>query len=133
MTGHDLKHDITGNQSTLTFPGKPSPAIRAALKNNRYRWSPSGGYWWKSGATGSADFAAHLRVMLDREAGIRRPDAPCWKCKDPAGFLRARGAAAPVYCDACNAADLKAEDDHRNAPDGFDLLVEDSYRDRCGL
>ena len=134
MTGNDVKHEITGGQSSLRFPGKPTVAVRSALKANRYRWSRASGYWWKRGATGSADFVAHLRLMIDKEAGISpRPDAPCWKCKDPEGYFRNRGASTPVYCDTCNAADLKAEEDRRNAPDAFDMLVEDSYRDRCGL
>lgn len=37
----------------------------------------------------------------------RKPDAPCWICKAPEGFFRARGAATPVWCDACNAEQCK--------------------------
>jgi hypothetical protein len=124
-----LEYDIGHGQTTLTFSGKPSADVRSAMKANRYRWSPSGGYWWKRGSTDAADLIGAIQTMLDREAGIRRPDGPCWKCKDREGFLRNRGAAAPVLCDSCNQADI----DHQNRPDAFDLRYEDDCARQCGL
>lgn len=124
-----MKHDIGNGQVTLAFDGKPSANVRSILKANRFRWSPTGGYWWRRSSTGAADLIAALHVVLDREAGIRRPDGACWKCKSPDGFLRNRGAAAPVYCDDCNLADLE----HRQRPDEFDMRYEDDCARRCGL
>ena len=124
-----MTHTFGPGQVEIRFDAKPSAGIRSILKGHRFRWSPAGGYWWRRAVTGAADMIAAIQTAMDREAGIRRPDAPCWKCKDPNGYLRNRGAAAPVYCDACNQADL----DHTNQPDHFDMAYEDDCASRCGL
>ncbi len=116
-----VSHDFKGRQATLSFDGKPSEAVRSCLKANGFRWSPSGSYWWRSRITGAADVLDSVRRIIDRESGVKLPDAPCWLCKDPNGYFRNRGAATPVWCDAC---DKKArEDDERRriAADDFDL------------
>jgi len=62
------------------------------------------------------------------------------ECQSPDGFFRNRGAAPPVWCDACAAriaaeekAAADARDRERKAADWFDMQVEDSMRDACGL
>jgi hypothetical protein len=114
-------------QLTATFNAKPSAEVRGILKRNGFRWSPSGGYWWRRKVTGSADIETAVRRQLDKEAGIRRPDGQCWECQSADGYFRSQGAATPVLCDSCH--------EKRNAPqaDYFDMMVEDNYRDACGL
>lgn len=124
-----MTYSIGNGQTTIAFDAKPSANVRSMLKANRFRWSPASQYWWRRGATGAADVIAAVQTTLDREAGIRRPDGACWKCKAPEGFLRNRGAAAPVYCDACNRADLE----HSQQIDDFDMRYEDDCARRCGL
>jgi hypothetical protein len=148
-----------GPDTRLTFNDKPDAAIRALLKGAGFRWEPSGGFWWRRGVRGAADFIA----ALEKRIGPRRPDAPCWICKAPDGYLRNRGAAAPVWCDGCAAmADyweqLPAPEQKRfralsqgteltaaqlaytNRPhpadsqaDRFDRDFEDRCREACGL
>jgi hypothetical protein len=107
----------------IRFSGKPDARIRDLLKANGFRWSPGGGDWWRARVGGAADFLA----ALDRALNPGRPDAPCWKCGDPRGFFRNRGAATPVWCDQCHAAVVAAE----SQPDRFDLDYEDRCRDAC--
>lgn len=58
--------------------------------------------------------------------------APCWICKAPEGKFRQIGAGTPVWCDACYESET-AKSKRRFEPDRFDLQVEDSMRDACGL
>jgi hypothetical protein len=93
----------------VTFDGKPSAAIRSALKARNFRWSPGRGLWWFAGrghAAGlTADFAEWLAKQGRQDAGFpARPDGDCWTCKGPGGFFRHHGPAAPVICDACHEA-----------------------------
>jgi len=118
-----FKYSI-GPDTRIFFPDKPSEAIRALLKSAGFRWSPSAACWWRRGVKGAADFL----TALDRKVNPRRPDGPCWRCKAPGGFFRPRGAATPVYCDACYEA-LNAPP----APDRSDLDYEDRCREACGL
>jgi hypothetical protein len=104
----------------ITFNEKPDERIRSLLKANGFRWSPTGGHWWRTRVGGAADFLA----ALDRAVGPRKPDGPCWKCKNPDGYFRPRGAATPVYCEACYAAE--------QYPDRFDMDYEDRCREACG-
>lgn len=58
--------------------------------------------------------AEHARCGAVPVAGIeqteaRRPVAPCWICHAPEGYFRARGAATPVWCDACNEEQSKGD------------------------
>lgn len=132
MDSNKIKPNIGNGQSTITFPDKPSAAVRTALKRNGFRWSPGGGYWWRR--TGS-DFAAVFDAIIqlvDREAGVRRPDGTCWKCKEKPGFLRNYGAAAPVYCDECEAKS-RAEDCAISAYTDVDSQYEEQCRQQCGL
>jgi hypothetical protein len=118
-----FKHAI-GPDVRVTFSDKPGADVRAMLKANGFRWSPAGGYWWRHRVTGAADFL----LALGRKIGPRRPDGACWECGSAEGYFRNRGAAAPVWCDPCNAK-------HQERPDpmGVDLAYEDSCRDACGL
>ena len=154
-------HQI-GPDVRLHFSGKPSERVRSALKASGFRWSPAGGFWWRNRVSGAADFIGALRIMLDREAGIRRPDGDCWVCQSPEGFFRAEGAATPVRCDACQAVVVywqnlsagerdkwkaAAQTTELTAPqlaytnrpqtrptvDRFDLDYEDSCKAACGL
>jgi hypothetical protein len=110
----------------ITFNEKPDERIRSMLKANGFRWSPSLGEWWRRSVSGAADFLA----ALDRAVGPRRPDGVCWRCKSPEGYFRPRGAATPVYCDACDAKNGEAD----TIPDGCsDLDYEDRCREACGL
>lgn len=115
-----FKHSI-GPDVRIRFSEKPDERIRAMLKANGYRWSPAAGEWWHHGCRGAADFLA----ALDRAIGPRKPDGACWRCQAPEGYFRPRGAATPVYCDACHAA--------LTAPDRSDLAYEDRCREACGL
>ena len=117
-------HSFDADSTRISFPAKPSDAIRALLKGAGFRWSPSGGFWWRRGCKGGADFVA----ALDRKLNPGRPDGACWRCQSPQGFFRPQGAATPVYCDACHAA-LSAPP----APDRFDMDYEDNCRAACGL
>lgn len=114
-------YSIESSDTRITFPAKPSDEIRALLKGAGFRWSPAGGYWWRRGCKGAADFIA----TLDRRLNPGRPDGACWRCQSPQGFFRPQGAATPVYCDACHKALSK--------PDRSDLDYEDSCRTACGL
>ena len=117
-------HSI-GPDVRIRFSAKPDERIRAMLKANGFRWSPSAGLWWRRRIRGAADFLA----ALDRALNPGRPDGACWVCQSPDGFFRAEGAATPVRCDACQAAVVA----QRSAPDRFDLDYEDRCRDACGL
>jgi hypothetical protein len=113
-----------GPDVRIRFSAKPDERIRAMLKGNGFRWSPTGGEWWRSRVAGAADFLA----ALDRALNPRRPDGPCWRCQAPEGCFRPQGAATPVYCDPCHRA-LSAPP----APDPYDLAYEDRCREACGL
>jgi len=99
-----------GAYMSLKFSGKPSEAVRAVLKSWGCRWSPASGEWWRGKVSGGADLVEAVRKCIDREAGIRRPDGACWICKAEAGFFRNRGAAAPLWCDACDSRVKGCED-----------------------
>ncbi len=128
-------YSIQSGDVRLTFSGKPSAAVRSTLKANGFQWSPGAGCWWRRKVAGAAEVIAALQKQLDREAGTRRPDGPCWECKDPAGRIRPRGAATPVYCDGCHARHVAAEVAQAAAtgPDYSDLMYEDRCREACGL
>lgn len=121
-----------GNYVELTFNGKPSDAIRSAMKANGFRWSKDSGKWWRGSVRGAADLIAAIRTMVDRENGIRRPDGKCWECQDDNGFFRRHGAATPVYCDKCHEIDL-TERKKQYSPDSTDLAYEDDCARRAGV
>jgi hypothetical protein len=122
MTVLTFKHCI-GPDTRLTFSDKPDAAIRALLKGAGFRWAPSGGFWWRRGVRGAADFIG----ALEKRIGPRRPDGACWRCQAPDGFFRPQGAATPVYCDQCHQALTAPQSDR------FDLDYEDRCRGACGL
>src|SRR6516162_1915266 len=95
-----FEYSIGPGDTRITFPARPSDAIRAMLKGAGFRWSPSAGCWWRRGVRGAADFLA----ALDRALNPKRPDGPCWRCQAPEGYYRPQGAATPVYCDDCHKA-----------------------------
>jgi hypothetical protein len=135
-----------GAYFALKFNEKPCERIRSILKGAGFRWSPASATWWRSRVTGGADFLAALQRAIDGAEGIRRPNGACWVCQSPEAFFRNRGAAAPVWCDAC-AARINAEEKAAEAAadaryrerkrqesgDRFDMQVEDNMRDACGL
>jgi hypothetical protein len=98
-----------GPDTRLTFNEKPDAGIRSLLKGAGFRWAPQGGFWWRRGVRGAADFIA----ALDRKIGPSKPDGACWTCKAPDGFIRPYGAATPVYCDRCHKAHAAAHDKPR--------------------
>ena len=112
-------HSI-GPDVRITFSEKPGADVRAMLKGNGFRWSPTGGFWWRARVRGAADFLA----ALDRRLNPGRPDGACWSCQAPEGFFRANGPATPVYRDGCW---------KLMKPDPIDLAYEDSCRAACGL
>jgi hypothetical protein len=117
-------YSIESTDTRIAFPSKPPEAIRALLKSAGFRWSPAGGFWFRRGCKGAADFL----TALDRKMNPGRPDGACWRCKAPEGFFRTQGAATPVYCDACHKELIAPA-----APDRFDLDFEDRCRETCGL
>lgn len=132
----NFSHSIDRGQVALTFDGKPSAEVRAILKGQRFQWNPRAGNWWRRSVSGAADLILAVRKQIDKESGVRRPDGPCWDCKDPAGFFRPFAAATPVYCDACHekhTRDQISQYTERSAPDFSDTLYEDQCRDACGL
>jgi hypothetical protein len=92
-------YDI-GPDTRLTFNEKPDAGIRSLLKGAGFRWAPQGGFWWRRGVRGAADFIAALRKRI----GPRTPDGACWGCGSAEGYFRNYGAAAPLYCDHCDKA-----------------------------
>jgi hypothetical protein len=113
-------HSI-GPDVRIRFSAKPDEGVRAMLKANGFRWSPSAGLWWRRRITGAADFL----TALDRRLNPDRPDGACWACKAPNGFFRPQGAFTPVFCDDCWR--------RRQQPDSTDLAYEDGCREACGL
>jgi hypothetical protein len=127
-------HQFDAQATRITFPAKPSAAVRAMLKGAGFRWSSAGGFWWRRGCKGAADFIA----ALDRKMNPGRPDGACWRCQSPQGFFRPHGAATPVYCDVCHATlqeNLAKAERGESVPriDRFDLDCEDRCRAACGL
>ena len=114
-----------GSDTRITFPTVPDVRVRACLKAHGFKWSPSASCWWKRGAKGAADVVA----ALDKLMMPRKPDGACWRCQSPEGWFRNRGAASPVWCDACRAAIVAAE----ARPDRFDFEFEDRCKSQCGL
>src|SRR5207244_3249486 len=112
-------------------------------KRAGFRWSPRSGQWWRTRVSGAADFLCALRRTIDGVEVVSElaRSRPCWVCKSPDGFFRNRGAAAPVWCDACaaridaeeKAAEAAAIARYRERSDRFDMDVEDRMRDACGL
>lgn len=84
----------------IQFPQRPPEDAIKALKLHGFRWNPAGHYWWKGHAAGTSAVLDSLRAIFNP---VPPPSAPCWICGAP-GTLRNRGAASPVYCDACAAA-----------------------------
>ena len=115
---------INFRDAEISFDGKPSAEIRAALKNNRFRWSPSRMIWYGGKLTSG------LVEWLERaEGGPKRPDAPCWTCKAPEGFFRAHGPAAPVLCDACHAACEYCAEQKRLRSPNAEVIIRDPGED----
>ena len=130
-TDHFTVHSQCG-MVTITFDGKPSEAVRRALKGNRFRWCPSSQYWWKQGGEW-ADFVHSLDKMMDRETGFApKPDGECWECGAP-GRFRNHGAATPVHCDSCHATHVAEREMNDRYGTDVDTLYEDQCRDACGL
>ena len=94
-------HYTIGSSVEFRFTTKPPADVLATLKSYGFRWSPGAKCWWRRRVTGAADIVAAIDAMLTP----KRPDGPCWKCNAPEGYLRSRGAAAPVLCDECNQPD----------------------------
>src|SRR5262245_46392680 len=115
----------------IQFSDKPDARIRGVLKANGFRWSPATGEWWRSRVAGAADFLA----ALDRLVNPGKPDGPCWVCQSPVGIFRNEGPAAPVRCNACQAAVMqqRASEAAGTAADRTDLDYEDRCREACGL
>lgn len=43
---YEIKTNPQHNSLEIYFDGKPSAAVRTALKELHFRWYPAGGYWW---------------------------------------------------------------------------------------
>lgn len=121
-----FSHSIEPYGCSVRFPERPDQRVRDCLKANGFRWDPRAGLWFRRRVQGIAD----LLAALDRMLNPGRPDGQCWTCGSPEGRFRARGAATPVWCDACNAKQIERE---AHDPMGFDRACEDQCRDACGL
>ncbi len=91
-----------GNQTALTFPGKPPENIRAALKARGFRWNAKNRLWWRRGVNGTADFLTWLDKQYEPE-----PLHPCRRkldsgqqCGQPAR-VRSPGPYTMILCGAC--------------------------------
>lgn len=113
-----MRHSISGCGVEVSFDAKPPAAVLACLKTNGFRWNRRARAWHRRKVAGAADVLAALDKLLSK-GQPRTPDVPCWKCGDPAGFLRNRGASAPVLCDRCVQKAAEA-DARRMAEDDFD-------------
>lgn len=122
-----------GPDTRLTFNDKPPAAIRSLLKGAGFQWHRPGGFWWRRGVRGAADFIA----ALDRKIGPRKPDGACWDCGSPEGYFRPYGAATPVYCDRCQ--ELRRQQARAGGEittpyvDPVDAAYEEQCRQECGL
>lgn len=45
-TGYEVRTNAQHGSREVYFDGKPSAAVRGALKSLGFRWYPAGGYWW---------------------------------------------------------------------------------------
>lgn len=129
--------EMSCGSTFIKFSDKPSATIRGILKANQFRWSPTGGNWWKRGTSGAAAFIDSLQLAIDREVGIRRVDGPCFDCQAPEGYMRQYAARSAVLCDACSAKRYATDWGNRPAEqhlaDMVDIAYEDSCARACGL
>jgi hypothetical protein len=89
---------------------------------------------------GHAEHAHACKTQADK-----KPDGACWNCKAENGFFRNMGAATPVWCDQCFAAELRktqlvgnvrfSRRDNSSAEDACcgDMAYEDACAAACGL
>jgi hypothetical protein len=93
-----MHHSIDARGVTIQFDAKPPETVRACLKRHGFRWNPRAGCWWRRRVNGAADALA----AIEKLTAPRKPDGPCWKCGNPEGYFRGRGAATPVLCATCD-------------------------------
>lgn len=67
VAGVQIIENVEENRLQLVFPGKPAPAVIAALKGHGFRWSPTFGAWQRQ-LNNSARYAAE-RVLAALDAG----------------------------------------------------------------
>ena len=87
----------------VRFSARPPETVLSMLKASGFRWCRALGEWTRQRTAGAAD----LLERIDRALDPDRPDGACWHCGAP-GRFRNRGAATPVFCDACNELDLES-------------------------
>jgi hypothetical protein len=51
------------NRVKLTFPGKPSDAVRSELKSSGFRWAPSEGVWQRNAGSTATYHAERIAKM----------------------------------------------------------------------
>ena len=149
---------VIGPDTRITFPDKPSEAIRSLLKGAGFRWSPSAGCWWRRGFV--APWTSSPRWNARSARASRTALAGCARAAE--GFFRNEGAATPVRCNQCQAVAVYWESlptaererlrklsqtselgaaqlayscrpDASPQPDRFDLDYEERCRETCGL
>jgi len=94
-----MRHQILAGMVEISFDAKPGIDVIQTLKAHGFRWN--GRQWWRNRVSGAADVINALQRMINPPAF----DGACWECGQP-GKFRNLGAAAPVWCDSCNAAHM---------------------------
>ena len=68
FNGGTMKHNADINRLQLVFDGKPSAEVRAQLKANGFRWSPSQGAWQRQDTPNAQYAADRILQSLNKSA-----------------------------------------------------------------
>ncbi len=69
VAGVTITDNVEANRLQLTFPGKPSDTVRAALKSYGFRWTPSEGVWQSFRSSRANYNAQQVLALVQKEKG----------------------------------------------------------------